>query len=104
MELGIVAAIVASCVIFGVKKLPEIARNFGRAQGEFKKGLKEGAVDDDGGVHRAEERVLVRSGVHLGPASRFPADPAPGRSARGSRSRTVVTRRTTAPSPPPPPR
>ncbi len=79
MEWGIVA-VIAVAVIFGVNKLPDIARNFGRAQGEFKKGLKEGAVDDDGGVHRAEERVLVRSGVHLGlrsgsRATQLPGDP-----------------------------
>jgi TatA/E family protein of Tat protein translocase len=45
MEWGIVA-VIAVAVIFGVNKLPDIARNFGRAQGEFKKGLREGAVDD----------------------------------------------------------
>ena len=45
MEWGIVA-VIAVAVIFGVNKLPDIARNVGRAQGEFKKGLKEGAVDD----------------------------------------------------------
>jgi sec-independent protein translocase protein TatA len=32
-------------LIFGATKLPQIARNLGKAQGEFKKGLKEGAVD-----------------------------------------------------------
>jgi TatA/E family protein of Tat protein translocase len=45
MEWGIVA-VIAVAVIFGVNKLPDIARNFGRAQGEFKKGLKEGVVDE----------------------------------------------------------
>jgi TatA/E family protein of Tat protein translocase len=45
MEWGIVA-VIAVAVIFGATKLPELARNFGRAQGEFKKGLKEGAVED----------------------------------------------------------
>ena len=39
--------IVAVGVIFGAKKIPEMARSVGRAQGEFKKGLKEGAVPDD---------------------------------------------------------
>ena len=38
----IVVAVVALIVIFGVNKLPQIARNVGKAQGEFKKGLKEG--------------------------------------------------------------
>jgi sec-independent protein translocase protein TatA len=39
---GVIVAIVAVAVIFGAKKLPEMARSFGRAQGEFKKGLQEG--------------------------------------------------------------
>jgi len=42
----IVVAIVAVVVLFGAKKIPEMARSLGRAQGEFKKGLKEGNVDD----------------------------------------------------------
>jgi sec-independent protein translocase protein TatA len=39
---GVIVAVVAIAVIFGAKKLPEMARSFGRAQGEFKKGLQEG--------------------------------------------------------------
>ena len=45
MEWGVVA-VIAVAVLFGATKLPDIARNIGRAQGEFKKGLKEGVVDD----------------------------------------------------------
>jgi sec-independent protein translocase protein TatA len=43
----LIVAIVAVVVLFGAKKLPEMARSAGRAQGEFKKGLKEGAAPDD---------------------------------------------------------
>jgi sec-independent protein translocase protein TatA len=43
----IVVGIVAVVVLFGAKKLPEMARSVGRAQGEFKKGLKEGVVPDE---------------------------------------------------------
>jgi sec-independent protein translocase protein TatA len=42
----IVVAVVAVAVLFGAKKLPEMARSVGRAQGEFKKGLKEGVLPD----------------------------------------------------------
>jgi sec-independent protein translocase protein TatA len=41
----IVIAIVAIVVIFGAKKIPEMARSMGRAQSEFKKGMKEGQAD-----------------------------------------------------------
>ena len=43
----IIVGIVAVVVLFGAKKLPEMARSVGRAQGEFKKGLKEGVVADE---------------------------------------------------------
>jgi sec-independent protein translocase protein TatA len=42
----IVVLVVAVVVIFGVNKLPQIARNMGKAQNEFKKGLKEGGADE----------------------------------------------------------
>jgi sec-independent protein translocase protein TatA len=42
----IVVLIVAIVVIFGVNKLPQIARNVGKAQNEFKKGLKEGGQEE----------------------------------------------------------
>jgi sec-independent protein translocase protein TatA len=32
-------------LIFGAKKIPEIARALGRSSGEFKKGLKEGNAE-----------------------------------------------------------
>ncbi len=33
-------------LLFGAKKIPEIARSIGKAKGEFKKGLAEGERDD----------------------------------------------------------
>jgi sec-independent protein translocase protein TatA len=35
-------------LLFGAKKLPELARSLGKSTGEFKKGLKEGAEDESG--------------------------------------------------------
>jgi sec-independent protein translocase protein TatA len=46
MNEWVIVAIVALVVIFGASKLPEIARAVGRSSGEFKKGLKEGDVDE----------------------------------------------------------
>jgi sec-independent protein translocase protein TatA len=44
-ELVIILLVVL--VIFGGTKVPQLARSLGRAQNEFKQGLKEGATDDD---------------------------------------------------------
>lgn len=53
----IVVGIVAVVVLFGAKKLPEMARSVGRAQGEFKKGLKEGAVAPDDSSESTEPKA-----------------------------------------------
>ncbi len=42
-ELWIIIALVV--VLFGGSRLPKIARNLGRAQGELKKGLSEGNAE-----------------------------------------------------------
>jgi sec-independent protein translocase protein TatA len=34
-------------LLFGAKKLPELARSLGRSTSEFKKGMKEGSSDED---------------------------------------------------------
>ncbi|TMK30712.1 MAG: twin-arginine translocase TatA/TatE family subunit [Actinobacteria bacterium] len=34
-------------LLFGAKKLPELARSLGRSTSEFKKGIKEGSTDTD---------------------------------------------------------
>jgi sec-independent protein translocase protein TatA len=43
---GAIVAVIAIAVLFGAKKIPEMARSIGRAQGEFKKGMKDGAAPD----------------------------------------------------------
>lgn len=40
--LQILAVILLVALIFGYKKIPDIARALGRSSGEFKKGLREG--------------------------------------------------------------
>jgi TatA/E family protein of Tat protein translocase len=47
MNEWVIVAIVAVAVVFGANKIPEIARSFGRAQGEFKKGLSLGTDKDE---------------------------------------------------------
>ena len=51
----LIVGIIAVVVLFGAKKLPEMARSVGRAQGEFKKGLKDGAVEDESKPSAAPE-------------------------------------------------
>src|SRR5438105_4582245 len=44
-EILLILAVVL--LLFGAKKLPEMARSLGRSSHEFKKGLKEGGVADE---------------------------------------------------------
>jgi sec-independent protein translocase protein TatA len=34
-------------LLFGAKKLPELARSLGKSSSEFKRGMKEGTVEDE---------------------------------------------------------
>ena len=67
----IVVGIIAVVVLFGAKKLPEMARNVGRAQGEFKKGIKEGNVDEpaDSDASRSPSRPSPSPPSESPPAS-----------------------------------
>jgi sec-independent protein translocase protein TatA len=44
-EWLIVGAVVL--LLFGAKKLPDLARSLGRSSSEFKKGMREGGADED---------------------------------------------------------
>jgi sec-independent protein translocase protein TatA len=46
-ENGIIVLVVVALVLFGSTQIPKMARSLGSAQKEFKKGLEEGASDDD---------------------------------------------------------
>jgi len=52
-QILIVVVIVA--VLFGAKKIPELARSIGKAKGEFKKGLAEGEAIEKEAEKAAEE-------------------------------------------------
>jgi sec-independent protein translocase protein TatA len=52
-QVLIVIAIIA--ILFGAKKIPELARSIGKAKGEFKKGLVEGEKEMDETEKKAED-------------------------------------------------
>jgi len=45
-----IVVLVILVLLFGAKKLPELARSVGKSTSEFKKGVSEGATDADGDV------------------------------------------------------
>jgi sec-independent protein translocase protein TatA len=72
MNEWVIVAIVAVAVIFGASKLPQLARNVGKAQSEFKKGLKEGGADE-------EPATPTSPPAAASPTPAEPAAPAPER-------------------------
>ena len=42
----IILLLLLALLLFGAKRLPEMARSLGRSSREFKKGMREGADDD----------------------------------------------------------
>lgn len=61
---GLVLAVIAVAVLFGAKRIPEIARSIGRAQGEFKKGMREGG---ELGSHENKKNTEPEPPSDLGP-------------------------------------
>lgn len=50
MDIGpweLLIVLVVILLLFGGTKLPQLARSLGRAQNEFKQGLKESTADED---------------------------------------------------------
>ena len=61
MKVGIwqlLIVILLIVLIFGAKKIPEIARALGRSSGEFKKGLKEGNAEATAKVDEIKDTIL----------------------------------------------
>ena len=44
--LSIILLLVIGVLLFGSKKIPDLARSLGKAKGEFKKGLAEGEKEE----------------------------------------------------------
>ncbi len=60
-------AVIAGIVIFGAKKIPEIAKSLGKAKGEFEKGQIEGTKEVKSMLSAEDERVkLVKAAESLG--------------------------------------
>ena len=52
----VVIVLIVLAVLFGTKKIPELARSLGKAKGEFKKGLAEGEkLEKEAAKMKAEE-------------------------------------------------
>ena len=60
-QVLIFIAIIA--ILFGAKKIPELARSIGKAKGEFKKGLVEGEKEMDETEKKAESPAKEIEGV-----------------------------------------
>ena len=56
-QVVIVVLIIA--VLFGAKKIPELARSIGKAKGEFKKGLAEGEKEEAEAAKSEPAKELV---------------------------------------------
>lgn len=52
-EIAVIAGVVA--ILFGAKRIPEVARNLGRSLSEFKRGLKD---KDGGGDEAGKDKVI----------------------------------------------
>ena len=60
-SLAQVLIIVAvAIVLFGAKKIPELARSIGKAKGEFKKGLLEGEKEESESAAAAKDATTVK--------------------------------------------
>lgn len=52
----VVIVVLVVAVLFGAKKIPELARSLGKAKGEFVKGLKEGEKDESSSAEATADK------------------------------------------------
>ena len=55
----VIILVAAGVLLFGAKKIPELAKTFGKAKGEYKKGEIE--ADKELKVHNHNQRQIFRS-------------------------------------------
>jgi len=58
--------VIGGIVIFGAKKIPELARSLGKAQGEFEKGKIQGTKEAKELLNSDEHAKLVKAAESLG--------------------------------------
>jgi len=66
MNLGwgeITLIVLVVLLLFGAKRLPDLARSLGRSLGEFKKGKMEGSTPESAGGKAHEEKTSGQSGT-----------------------------------------
>ena len=73
----IIVGVIAIGVLFGAKKIPEMARSVGRAQGEFKKGIREGAVEEQQAQQTQAQAQAEPPTPHNPPPAQSPTAGAP---------------------------
>ncbi len=70
MDIGVpelLIVLVAVLLLFGGKKLPELARSLGKAQNEFKKGLADGESDAKVDAKPAAAKAVETASVETAP-------------------------------------
>ena len=66
MEWILVLVAAGGMLLFGAKKIPQIARSFGRAQSDFEKGKLEGEKDIDKMVNSDDRVKLLKIAETVG--------------------------------------
>ena len=61
--IQILVVLVIVVLLFGSKKIPDLARSLGKAKGEFKKGIAEGAAEADEEEDEAPRKVSKKKKV-----------------------------------------